>query len=443
MAKKIGILSLGCARNLVDSEIIAGRLKKKGFELVDLSSHQSSLMGGFDKLDIALINTCAFIKEAKEESIQMILDLIEAKKAGRLKRLIVAGCLSQRYKDTLLKELPEVDAFLGVISLNHTQEHFRLTPYYYAYVKICEGCINKCSFCAIPNIKPRFTSRSSESIISEIKTLQTQGCREINLIGQDITAYGWDLYGEFRLASLIKKILKNSKKANWLRLLYLSPERINDEFINLIKDTPGIVKYIDLPLQHINNRILKLMQRKNNTLQIFKIIEKIRKKIPDVAIRSAFIVGFPTETDKEFRQLLNFIQKVRFERLGLFMYSREEGTEAFGFKGQVPQKVKEERYNIIMSTQQEIANQVNQRWKGKVLKVLIEEKLEDGLPSPSSTTMSYSKEGRGLYVGRSQYDAPEVDGLVYVKSRLKLSVGNFIDVRITDTWEYDLVGELP
>ncbi len=413
--KRVGILSLGCARNLVDSEILAGRLKNKGYQIVDI-----------DKADIALVNTCAFIKEAKEESIQAILDLIEAKSEGRIKRIIVAGCLTQRYKDKLLRHLPEIDAFLGVISLNHAQAHFRLSPAHYAYVKICEGCINRCSFCAIPTIKPRLTSRKIKSVIDEIKTLEARdGIAEINLIGQDITAYGRDLYGEFRLVNLIKQILKNSKRANWLRLLYLSPERLSDELIELVASQPRIVKYVDLPLQHINNRILKLMQRRIDSYRIFKLIDKIRKKIPGAAIRSSLIVGFPTETDKEFKELLDFVQRARFERLGLFMYSREEGTPAYDFGGQIPQRIKEKRYNIIMSAQQEIARQVNQRWQDETLRVLIEEKEADD-----------------LYIGRSQYDAPEVDGLVYVKTKKELAVGNFVDVKITDTWEYDLVGQI-
>ena len=422
--KKVGILSLGCARNLVDSEIIAGRLRRKGYQIIDLDAASNTISNVPDIIDIALVNTCAFIKEAKEESIQTILDLIELKNEGRLKRIIVAGCLSQRYKEKLHRYLPEVDAFQGVISLNHFQDRFRLSPSYYAYVKICEGCINECSFCAIPKIKPRSKSREIQSIIHEIKMLDEQGCCEINLIGQDITAYGRDLYGEFKLVTLIKEILKNSKRINWLRLLYLSPERLNGELIELIASEPRIVKYIDLPLQHINHRILKLMRRNINSTQILKLIDSIRKRIPDVAIRSSLIVGFPTETDKEFKQLLDFIKKVKFERLGLFMYSREEGTQAFGFSPQVPQRIKKERYNRIMSCQQNIARQINEKWLGKTFQVLIEQKQEEG-----------------LYIGRSQYDAPEVDGLIYVKTKRKLSISNFIDVKISDTLEYDLVGE--
>ena len=424
MAKNIGILSLGCARNLVDSEVILDRLKHKGYEIIDLDSVGNYFSEGKLNVDVALVNTCAFIKEAKEESVQAILDLIELKKQGKVKKIIVAGCLSQRYKERLFRQLPEVDAFLGVISLNHTQRCFRLTPSHYAYVKICEGCINNCSFCVIPKIKLRFTSRSPESIISEVKALDSKGCSEINLIGQDISAYGWDLDGKFRLADLIKQILKNTERINWVRLLYLSPQRLSDDVIKLIADSPRIVKYIDLPLQHINDRILKLMGRDASSSEIRELIDKIRKRIPDVAIRTSLIVGFPTETEKEFNQLLEFVKEVKFERLGLFMYSREEDTEAYGFKGQVLRRVKQERYNTIMSCQQEIASQVNQRQQGKTLKVLIEERQEGG-----------------LYIGRSQHDAPEVDGLVYVKSKRELPVGSFEEVKIVDTLEYDLVGE--
>lgn len=425
MGNKVGILSLGCARNLVDSEVILDRLKQKGCQIIDLDSPECSFFEGKDRADVTLVNTCAFIKEATEESIQAILDLIQLKKEGRIKKIIVAGCLSQRYKDELIRYLPEVDAFLGVLSLNHSPRCFHLTPSHFTYVKICEGCVDNCSFCVIPKIKPKFTSRSPESIISEVKILDSQGLSEINLIGQDITAYGWDLCREFRLVNLIKQILNNCKKINWIRLLYLSPQRTSDELIELIASSWRIVKYVDLPLQHINDRILKLMRRDTNSYQILKLIEKIRKKIPDVAIRSSLIVGFPTETDREFGQLLDFIKEIKFERLGLFMYSREEGTKAYSFTAQVPERVKVERYNTIMSCQQGIAREINQRWQGRILKALIEEKKEDG-----------------LYIGRSQHDAPEVDGLVYIKSKKDLSIGSFVDIKIIDTLEYDLVGEL-
>ncbi|MBU1871693.1 MAG: MiaB/RimO family radical SAM methylthiotransferase [Candidatus Omnitrophica bacterium] len=423
MAKKVGILSLGCARNLVDSEVISGVLKEKNYEILDLGSFENSLEQA-GEVDIALVNTCAFIKEAKEESIRSILDLIELKKEGKLKKIIVAGCLSQRYKDELFRQLPEIDAFLGIVSLNHSSKRFRLTPAHYAYVKICEGCINHCSFSTIPSIKTKFRSRIRESIISEIRDLDKGPCREVNIIGQDITAYGWDLYRESRLTVLIEELLENSSKIDWFRLLYLSPLRLSDGLLRLIANHNRIAKYIDLPLQHINDRILKSMQRNIDSAQIRKLIGKIRRISLPLAIRTTLIVGFPGETEKEFNELLEFVKEVKFERLGLFMYSSEEGTKAFGFPAQVPQKIKEERYNIIMSCQQDIAREVNERWQDKVLKVLIEARQEDG-----------------VYLGRTQYDAPEVDGSVFVKSVKELPVGNFIDARVIDTLAYDLVAQ--
>ena len=425
MSKKIGILSLGCARNLVDSEVIAGRLKKGGYQIFNLDTAQDFFSDEKEQIDAVLLNTCAFIKEAKEESIETILDLIQLKKEGRLKKVIVAGCLSQRYKHKLFEELPEIDAFVGVTSLNHKKAAFRMTPSHYAYLKICEGCVSNCSFCVIPRIKTKFQSLPVNELISQIKALKLDGIREVNFIGQDITAYGWDFNGEFNLVSLLKKILKHSEGINWLRLLYLAPERLSDELIDLIAQTPSIVKYIDLPLQHINDRILRLMRRDITTAAIFKLIDKIRKRIPNVAIRTSLIVGFPTETEQEFEQLLSFVKRAKFERLGAFVYSREEATPAFGFKGQIPQKIKEERFNLLMNTQQEIASLVNQKFLGKVLEVLVEEKKE-----------------QSLYLGRTQYDAPEVDGLVYIKTKQELAIGNFADVKIIDTWEYDLVGEV-
>ncbi|MFC1658255.1 MiaB/RimO family radical SAM methylthiotransferase [Candidatus Omnitrophota bacterium] len=424
MVKTIGFLSLGCARNLADSEVLGARLKRKGYKIVDLGSAGDGFSGRASQATAVLINTCSFIKEAKEESIRAILDLIELKRQGKFKRLIVSGCLSQRYADELPGEFPEIDAVSGVISLNHTQERLRFTPRHYAYVKLCEGCISNCSFCVIPRIKQGFVSRPIESVLAEVKDLETQGCREVNLIGQDISAYGLDLYGKLSLAGMIKQILRNSKRINWLRLLYLSPERLNEELIQVVSSSPRVAKYIDLPLQHINNRILGLMRRGTDSSLIFELLDKLRRKIPGVAVRSSLIVGFPSETEKEFRQLLDFVKTARFERLGLFIYSREEGTRAYGLRGQVPQRIKQERYNIIMSAQQEIARKINAGFLHKSIQVLIEEKQEEG-----------------LYIGRSQYDAPEVDGLVYVKSKKELTIGDFVDVEITDTLEYDLLGE--
>ena len=396
----------------MDSETILSRLKLKGYPIVDLKD-----------ADIAILNSCSFIKEAKQESIEAILDLIDLKNQGRLKKIIVYGCLSQRYKQELLPHFKQVDAFIGRISLNHTRKVYSLTPKHYAYVKICEGCVNNCSFCIIPKIKGGLSSRSMDSVIDEVKRLDEQKVKEINIVGQDITLYGKDRYRSPELTGLLSKILGYTRGIDWIRLLYLHPSRITDDLLELIKDEPRICKYIDLPVQHISDRILKLMNRDTAKKEILKLIERIRTRIPGVAIRTSLIVGFPTETDKEFKELLEFVKQARFDRLGAFIYSREEGTPAYSFKPQVSRKTAQERLQIIMSTQQEIAGKINEKYSGEVLDVLIDEKEN------------------GCYLGRTQYDAPEVDGTVFVKSPRPLSPGDLIKVKITDTLEYDLVGE--
>jgi ribosomal protein S12 methylthiotransferase len=410
---KIGILSLGCPRNLVDSENLLGRLNLKGYPVVDIN-----------RADVALINTCAFIDEAKKESVDAILDLIELKKEGKLKKIIVYGCLPGRYKDSLRKELPEVDAFIGKLSLNHNSKRFPLTSRHYAYLKICEGCVNNCSFCIIPKIKGKFISLGVGAILEEVKRFNGQRLSELNIIGQDITGYGLDLKRKESLAGLLPRIARLAKEINWIRLLYLNPRRISDDLLAVIRDEPKICKYIDLPIQHINSRILKLMHRGISGQGIIRVIEKIRKAIPGVALRTSVIVGFPGETRKEFKELLDFIKDVKFERLGAFSYSCEEGTRAYHFKGQVSERLKSERLAALMSVQQEVARQVNSKFFGQSLKVLVDEE-EDG-----------------SYLGRTQYDAPEVDGLVYIRSKKKLYPGDFVRVRISDTLEYDLVGEV-
>lgn len=415
---RIGILSLGCPRNLVDSESILGRLNLKGYPIVDI-----------DKADIAIINTCAFIKDAKIESVEAILDLIDLKRKGKIRKIIVYGCLTQRYKARLQKELPEVDAFIGRISLNHTLQRFPLTSKYYAYLKICEGCINNCSYCIIPNIKGKFGSLNINSILNKLEEFDENKVSEINIIGQDITGYGLDLYGTLRLHDLLKKIIKKIRNIGWIRLLYLYPKRITDELLELINNEPKICKYIDLPIQHINDRILRLMNRHTTKKEILNLIDKVRKKIPNVAIRTSLIVGFPSEEDREFKELLKFIEDVKFERLGAFIYSREEDTPAYNFKRQISKKIKIERFNTLMILQQKISQEINKKFLGKIIDVLIDEEKE------------------GFYLGRSQYDAPEVDGIVYVKGQAPYGVcplkpGDFVKVKVIDTLEYDLVGEL-
>ncbi|MGA2774590.1 MAG: MiaB/RimO family radical SAM methylthiotransferase [Candidatus Omnitrophota bacterium] len=413
MSLRVGILSLGCPRNLVDSESILSRLASKGLEIVDI-----------EKADIAIVNTCAFVDDAKRESIDAILDLIQAKKEGSLRKIIVSGCLSQRYKEQLVKELPEVDAFMGRLFLDQAPARFAITPKHSAYLKICEGCLNACSYCVIPKIKGKFTSLDEVSIIRKVAKFDKEGVAELNLIGQDITGFGVDLYGMPSLSTLLRKIVKSAKHINWIRLLYLYPSRADDDLLRVVRDEPKICKYIDLPVQHINDRILKLMNRDTSRKEIVALINKIRKTIPAVALRTSLITGFPTETEKEHLELLTFMKEIKFERLGAFVYSREEGTKAYGFKGQVSEKTKQERFNQIMLLQQDISREVNEKFMGKAMEVLID-----------------SKEGKS-YLGRTQYDAPEVDGQVYVNSNKTLELGNFIKVEITDTLEYDLVGEV-
>ncbi len=413
MKAKVGVVSLGCPRNLVDSENIAGRLALKGYKIVDIAD-----------ADIGLVNTCAFIESAKRESVDAILDLIELKKQGKLKKIIVHGCLAQRYKEELKKHLCEVDAFVGVLKFSPAAKKFRLTPAHYRYLKICEGCVNNCSYCIIPSIKGKFKSLSQEYLLKQVGEFNKAKIAELNIIGQDITGYGVDIYRRQCLAGLLKQIVKRAGNIRWIRLLYLNPERLNDELIGLIRDQAKICKYVDLPVQHINSRLLKLMRRSSGSEQIIGLIERIRKEIPGVCLRTSVIVGFPSETEKEFAQLLDFIREVKFQRLGAFTYSREEGTSAYHLTGQLPEKIKQERFARVMSVQQQVSELNNRKLLGSRLEVLIEDQQN------------------GAYLGRTQSDAPEVDGLVYVKSDKKLSAGDFVKVRITDTLEYDLVGEI-
>lgn len=414
MVAKIGIISLGCPRNLVDSQALLGRLNGKGYKIVDIKD-----------ADIGLVNTCSFIEDAKKESIDAILELSELKKQGRLKKIIVGGCLPQRYKEELLPYFKEVDAFAGRQELDdNNPKSYSLLPGHFAYLKISEGCNHPCSFCVIPKIKGRLKSRKMHSILQEVKRLDKEKKSELNIIGQDISHYGLDIYRRLRLAFLLKRLTANLKNIRWVRLLYLYPGHLTKELLDLIADQPRICKYIDLPIQHINSRILKLMRRESSKKKILQLLDGLRKRIPGVAVRTSLIVGFPGETDGEFEELLRFIKEYRFERLGVFKYSKEEATPAFAYPGQVPEKIKQERYDIIMRSQQEISRELNTRFLGKELEVLIDERV------------SY-----GNYLGRLSIDAPEVDGQVQVKSHKGLAPGEFVKVRVTDTSEYDIAGE--
>lgn len=415
---RVGVINLGCARNLVDAQMLLGRLKKNGHRIVDI-----------ENAEVAVVNTCSFIEEARQESIDTILDLIELKKQGKIKKIIVAGCLSQRYGKDLIKEFKDVDAFVGTPALpkGDMPPQYSLTPGHFAYVKICESCFNQCSFCAIPHIKGKFSSRPIESILAEIKALDQQGVREINLIGQDITAYGMDLYRTKSLARLLKEIIPVTKNIQWIRLLYAFPAHTTSELIDVIANEKKICNYIDMPLQHISDHLLTSMNRNITTEGTFNLVREIREKIPEGSLRTTFIVGYPGETDEDFAELLFFVQATRFERAGAFVYSKEEQTKAFDLLDQVPEITKKKRLNLLMKEQKEISKVVQERFLGRKLNVLIEEK--------DSTD-------ENIYLGRTEFDAPDVDGLIYVHSNQKLSPGDFVQVEVTDTYEYDLAGEI-
>jgi len=443
---RIGIKSLGCPKNFVDTEVICGKLREKGYQISEK----------FDNSDIVIINTCSFIRDAVEESIEEILNLAKLKKEGKIKHIIVTGCLPQRYKDdNLNQELPEVDAFLGVGDFleidevikkvlqgkkiytvcpepkylyNHNTPRTILTPQHYAYIKISEGCQNNCSYCLIPKLRGNYRSRKMEDIIDEIKLLsEKQSLSEIILIGQDTTLYGIDLYGEYKLAELLKKLtLLKLNNLKWIRLLYTHPTHYSEELIEVIASYSKICSYLDLPLQHISDKILKRMNRPLKKRNVISLIKKLRGRISNLTLRTTFIVGFPGETDKEFEELLNFVKEFRFERLGAFIFSREEGTPAYDFPQQIPMRTKKERLKELMLTQQSISNEINSSYMGKEIEVLIDE-IQSGKPK--------------IAIGRTKADAPEIDGKVVIKTD-KAQVGKFIKVKVTDAFEYDLVGEI-
>ncbi|MDP8260606.1 MAG: 30S ribosomal protein S12 methylthiotransferase RimO [Candidatus Gygaella obscura] len=413
MSKRFNLISLGCPRNLVDSELVISRLVKKGFIFSNLESSR-----------IVLVNTCAFIDQAKKESIEAILDLVELKKNKKIDKLIVFGCLVQRYKQELVHSLKGVDAFLGTLSIDdgHVLRGCFLMPFHYRYVKICEGCNNNCSYCAIPGIKGSLKSRSINSILREVNFLDRKDLKELILVGQDTTSYGKDLKKGVSLSKLLSELTSKLKNISWIRLLYLHPEHINDNLIAQIADNPRICKYIDLPIQHINDKILQKMNRRKSRHEIEKLIVKLRKKIKNVVIRTSLIVGFPTETEREFNELFEFVGSMKFERLGVFTYSQEEGTSAYSMKNQVESGIKKDRFRRIMQLQQSISKENNKKLINKKIKVLIDE-IEDS-----------------LFIGRTQYDAPDIDGNVFIKTDKKLCVGDFIDCKIIDSYEYDLLG---
>jgi ribosomal protein S12 methylthiotransferase len=437
---KAGFVSLGCAKNLVDTEVMLGIMQKHGIELTANPADA----------DILIVNTCAFILSAKEESITTILNLAEYKN-GKCRALIVAGCLGQLYKENLLDEMPEVDAIIGTGAWNRIMEaieeslsgrrvtligereiiydaktpRIRTTPDYTAYVKIAEGCNNRCSFCSIPLIRGRQISRPIEDIKSEVERLAAQGVKEVNLIAQDTTAYGTDLYGKPQLVELLRALVK-IEKIRWIRILYAYPRRFTDELIDLIAGEEKICKYVDLPLQHASDKILKLMNRPDNRASIETLLNKIRERIPNVAIRSTFIVGFPGETDEDFLELKNFLQEQRLDKVGVFTYSREEDTAAYDLPDQISEEVMQERYHELMSLQSLISQEINESLEGRELEVLIENRDEE-VPE--------------VVAGRSYRDAPEVDGIIYIENDGRSKAGDIVRVKVLAGFVYDIAAE--
>ena len=420
--KNLSIISLGCFRNTYDSETALKRFLDTGYRF---SSQENIFLTGiedFKNCDTLVINTCGFIDKAKEESVEFIKEAIKLKQEGRVKRLLVFGCLVERYHEKLKKSFPEVDEWWGAEKfIQKFSERKKLLPLHIDFLKICEGCLNRCSYCTIPHIKGSLKSKPLAEIVKEAKFLDKKGIKELNIIGQDITSWGKDLKTKEDLSLLIKAILKNTKNIRWIRLLYTHPCNIDNKLIDLIANEERICKYIDLPIQHVNNRILKAMNRNITKKETVDLINKIRKIIKGCVIRTSVITGFPMETEKEFDELLKFMKETKFERLGAFMYSREEDTPAYNLNPQINNKVKARRFKEIMSLQQEISREANKRFLGKELDVLIEEKENE------------------VFVGRTQYDAYEVDGAVFLKKD-KLKIGDFYKAKIIDSYDYDLVG---
>ena len=452
----VGFISLGCSKNLIDTEVAIGMFKKNNYKIVNNP----------EEADILVINTCGFIESAKEEAINTILEMAEYKKK-RCKYLIAMGCLVQRYYDDLVKLLPEVDLFIKIDEYNNLwdkiedlvkrdiveksktktskkiseieplpmpkynefMERIVTTGKNYAYLKIGEGCSNKCTYCAIPYIRGPFVSREMDEILNEAKMLAKKGIKELIVIAQDTTKYGVDIYGESKLAELLEKLSKIDG-IEWIRFLYSYPEGITDELIKTVANNNKIAKYFDIPIQHISNSILKKMNRKTSKEKITGIIEKIRKQIPDVTLRTSLIVGFPGETNENFEELLKFVKTTKFDKLGVFKYSKEEGTPAARLPKQIHGNTKKARYNKIMAEQQKISKQVLENKVGKTYKVLVEDMSFDGK----------------YFVGRTMQDVPEEDGLVYIENDGSFDINeilnNFVNCKITDVTNYDLKGKI-
>ena len=440
--QKVSMVSLGCPKNLVDAEVMLGVLAERDFEITTNESDA----------DVIIINTCSFIKEAKQESIDAILDLAERKHDGRCHTLIVSGCLPQRYQEELARELPEVDIFIGtgdypriaeiLAEKTGTDEQLRYigdpdyvydetlprlnsSPAWYSYLKIGEGCSNCCSYCVIPSLRGAYRSRPLEALVAEAEKLVARGVKELNIISQDITRYGSDLDDGSNLETLIRR-LAAINDLRWIRLLYAYPDGITDSLIELIRDEPKVCKYLDIPIQHISDPVLKRMKRRGSEQQIRDLIEKLRHEIPSIALRTSLIVGFPGETVDDFTSLMQFVEHVRFDRLGVFCYSREEGTPAATMPEQVSERIKRERYRKLMRAQARLSFRRNRELINKTEQVIVE---------------GYSEETELLLKGRSSRQAPDIDGQVYITSG-NANAGDIVTLRITDSSDYDLIGEI-
>ena len=443
---KVGFVSLGCPKNQLDTEVMLHEVASAGYEITPEET----------EADVVIINTCGFIESAKKESIDNILDIAWLKKHHTLKAIVVTGCLAERYREAIFEELPEVDAILGVGSIHNIveaieavtvkkkkgskrkyssfedKEAVRLggdrvltTPEYTAYLKIAEGCDNRCAYCAIPSIRGKFRSRTMEDILAEAKQMEELGVKELNIVAQDITRYGLDLYGSYRLAELLHRITEETS-IPWIRLLYCYPDKITDELIAEMRDNPRILKYIDLPIQHISDHMLTAMNRHGDSAMVRGVIQKLRREIPGIVIRTTFIVGFPGETEKDFEELCEFVQEVKFEHAGVFPYSREEDTPAYDFPDQLEEQLKQDRMDILMREQLEINEKKNREMIGKTITVLCEDF------DPVSE----------VHFGRGEADAPEIDGKVYFRAPARVAPGSFVKVKVREVLDYDLMGVL-
>ena len=444
MKKKLGFISLGCSKNLVDTEKMLGLMEEGGYELTE----------HLEEAEVIIVNTCTFIEAAKDESVETLLEAASYKKAGCCEKLVAAGCLTQEFQAELAKEIPEIDILLGTNSwhriLEAVTESYRkdeavqcfdtvpceheeliprriVTPDYSAYIKIAEGCSNGCTFCYIPYVRGRMRSRPIDSVMKEVKELAARGVTEINVIAQDVSCYGRDLRDGTTLAALLREMVK-IEGVHWIRLFYLYPTNFTDELLELIETEPKICKYVDIPLQHISDSVLARMHRRDTSADIRRLLQKIRSQKNPIAIRTTLMVGFPGETEEDFQVLVDFVKETKFDAMGAFMFSPQDGTPAAKMENQIPEDVKEARYDLLMATQAAVSEENDQKLIGREMNLLVEELAE-------------TEEGKRQAVGRTELQAPEVDGVTYVENPGDACIGDYIRVRITDGYAYDLIAE--